>query len=599
MIDYASPVSTESGGPALAAQGMVARILLVEDDRLAHRLVCKMLKGHEVIVAETVTEAMALLRKNPLVDLAIVDYMLHGEKGSSFVAELRQHAFFRDLPVVAYTSSQDREVVMRYAEFKVQAFHIKPFRAEVLNRELAVALKSGRRDKLLEPADSVCRRLKLKAEDYAGLLNSGAAMLEKDLAVVRRLLLSGNSAELRAALHNIGHRLPAIGIRLAAPLAKQVADELAAEHYHACTDTISVLDGIVALVRARAMELLNLGDSVVSAEGPASKSAIREEAVETEGVPIHLRDVLGQAIGVLGSRVTSLGLAPILAKGALAPEVSRWALQPPMEPWLQAIHRLDSIDETTIEKTASHLADISGYDLPMRGILLRTGAAKQHELHEVKWTAVVSKLGVAKAMVFVAAGQAGRCLARSPLALHGVRLRVVMMTLLGYEIGRFLRVTHPHRIAGSAIARASGYWILGNAEPVALALVLARAAHLHDLEQAERELLGGTVNVATAQWLKVAGLSTLHQDAASGAASADESRLTILLVQLTERLAAAVLAGDEAGLGAWREEYARSEAWAGFAELGVQPPVESAETADLLITLAKSAAWMAGEIVNA
>ena len=598
MIEFASPVSTEGGGPAPTVPGIVARILLVEDDRLAHRLVCKMLKGHEVIIAETVAEAMALLRKNPLVDLAIVDYMLRGEKGSNFVSELRQHAFFRDLPVIAYTSSQDREVVMRYAEFKVQAFHIKPFRAEVLNRELAVAIKGGRREKMLEPAESVCRRLKLKPEDYAGLLNSGAAMLEKDLAVVRRLLLSENSPELHAALHNIGNRLPAIGIKMAGPLAKQVEAELAAEQYHACTDTISVLDGVAALVRSRAMELLNLGDSVVSTEGPAAKSALRDEVVEAEGVPVHLRDVLTQSIGVLGSRVTSLGVAPLLVKGELTSEASRWALQPAMETWLVAIKRLDTIDETTIEKTASHLADINGYDLPMRGILLRTGVAKQHELNEVRWPAVVSKLGVAKAMVFVAAGLVGRCLTRSPLALHGVRLRVVMMTLLGYELGRFLKVTHPHRISGAAIARASGQWILGNVEPVALALVLARAAHLHELEQAERELLGGTLNVASAQWIKVAGLSTLHQDSANGVASVPESALTVALIQLTERLAGVVLASDQSGLTSWRDEYARAEAWSGLAELGVHPPVEPAETADLLITLTKSAAWMAGEIVN-
>lgn len=557
-----------------------------------------MLKGHEILIAETVAEAMALLRKNPMVDLAIVDYMLRGEKGSNFVAELRQHAFFRDLPVIAYTSSQDREVVMRYAEFKVQAFHIKPFKADVLNRELAVALRGGRREKMLEPADSVCRRLKLKPEDYAGLLNSGAAMLEKDLAVVRRLLLSENSSELHAALHNIGNRLPAIGIKLAGPLAKQVEAELAAEHYHACTDTISVLDGVAALVRNRAMELLNLRDSVVSSEGPAKKSAMRDEVVEVEGVPSHLRDVLGQSIGVLGSRVVTLGLAPVLVKGALSAEASRWVLQPAMESWLVATKRLDSIDEVTIERTASYLGELNGYELPMRGILLRTGVAKQHELNEIKWPVIVAKLGVAKAMVFVAAGQVGRCLTRSPLALHGVRLRVVLMTLLGYELGRFLRVTHPHRIAGAAIGRASGEWILGNAEPVALALVLARAAHLHDLEQAERELLGGALSVAAGQWLKAAGLSVLHQDAAAGVASERESLLTVVLVQLTERLAGAVLAADQSKLNVCRDEIARAEAWSEFAKLGVHPSVEPAEAADLLITLAKSAAWMAGEIVN-
>lgn len=578
--------------------GYVGRILLVEDDKLAHRLVCKMLKGHEVLVAETVTEALNLLRKNPTVDLAIVDYMLRGEQGSSFIAELRQHAFFRDLPVVAYTASRDREVVMRYAEFRVQAFHIKPFRAEVLNRELAVAVRNGRRERMLEPTENVCRRLKLKPEDYAGLLNSGAAMLEKDLAVVRRLLLSENSPELHAAFHNIAHRLPAIGIKMAGPIAKQAEAELAAGHYHACTETIGVLDGVAAMVRRRAMDLLNLGDSVVSVDGPSTGSALRDDIVETGGVPWHLQDVLGQPIGVLGGRVSSLGMAPLLVKGVLGGEAARWALRPSMESWLLAINRLDSIDEATIDTTASYLADLAGYDRPMREILLRTGVAKPNEVVEIKWSAMVSKLGVAKAMVFVAAGLAGRCATRSPLALQRVRLRVVVMTLLGYELGRFLRVTHPHRIAGAAIARASGQWILGNAEPVTFALMLARAAHLHDLEKAETELLGGSLSVAAGQWLKGAGLSVLHQDTAAGEASDRESLLTVALIRMTEKLAGAVIAADPEGITACRDEFARAESWNEFAELGVHPPVEPTEAADLLITLTKSAAWMAGEIVN-
>lgn len=573
-------------------------VLLVEDDQLTHRLVRKMLHGQEVLVAETIAQAMTLLRQNPMVDLAVVDYLLRGEQGSSFVAELRRHAFCRDLPVIAYTSSQDRDVVLRYADYRVQAFHVKPYRAEVLHRELAAAVASGRRERLFEPMTEVCRRLKIGPDDYAGLLNSGAAMLERDLQVVRRLLLTANSPELQAALHNIAHRLPQMGVKMASPIVRQAQQELAALDYHACTETISVLDAVVGLVRRRAMKLLALGDSLVGTAAPVTKAVRRETAVDGAGVPHHLRAVLGQSISVLGASVGANPVTAALRNDNLTLAASTWAAQPAFEPWLAAMRRLDTIDEATIEVTAGHMAEIGGYDRPMREILVRTEVAKPHELNELKWPMVISKLGVAKAMVFVAAGMVGRSAARSPLDLHGVRLRVVTMILLGYEVGRFLRVTHPHRVAGALIARASGHWILGNAEPVAMALVLARAAHLRSMDAAERELLGGHLRVAAAQWVKGCGMSSLYQDAALGETSDPNSQGTVALVRLAETLAGAVLAGDQAGVDACRAQLADAEAWTELAALGVRPPVEPAEAADLLMALARSAVWMAGEVVN-
>lgn len=601
MSEHASNLlsAATSPAPASTAGKTVGLVLLVEDDQLTHRLVRKMLHGHEVLVAETVSQAMTQLRKNPMVDLAVVDYLLRGEQGSSFVAELRRHAFCRDLPVIAYTSAQDRDVVMRYADYGVQAFHIKPYKAEVLQRELEVAMRSGRRDRLLEPTQAACRRLKISEHDYAGLLNSGAAMLEKDLQTVRRLLLTSNSQELHSALHNVAHRLPQMGVKIAGILASQATQELAALDYHACTETIAVLDSVVSLVRRRAMELLALGDSIVSASAPKTKTERRASVVDSSGVPAHLRAVLSQSIGVLGSRTDALGGSPLLSGGQLSLGASSMAMQPPMEPWLLAIRRLDTIDEATIEVTAGYFAEITGYERPMRDILLRSEVAKPHELNVVKWPTIVSKLGVAKAMVFVAAGMVGRCMARSPLDLQDLRLRVVAMALLGYEMGRFLRVTHPHRIAGAAIARASGEWILGNSEPVTMALVLARAAHLRDLEQAQIDLLGGTLNAAAGQWLKTMGLPILYQDSAAGATSDKDSMITVALVCLAERLASVAVVADPAAVTACRDSLADPASWAELRELGVQPPVEPAEAADLLMTLARSAAWMAGEIVNA
>lgn len=577
-------------------------VLLVEDDPLSQRLVAKIFAGHELLVAETAAEAMDLLRRHPQVDLTVVDYQLRGENGSAFVAELRRHAFCQDLPVVAYTGSRDRDVVLRYAELRAQAFHLKPYRAETLLHELARALATGRRERDFESVENACRRMKLKPAEYAGLLNSGAALLETDVQAVRRLLLSANDPRLPVHFRDITLRLSQLGVRVVAPLAQQAQRELNQGDYHACTQTLAVIDAVASLAKKRALGILSLGDSALGSDRTAAPPPSRrpERGYAHGALPAYVRPILAQPLGVLGAHALDAKRGPLLEGGRLAGFAADWWRDPAAAPWFESMRQLDRPGDATVESIAALLASIPGFESPLHLILVRGEVVRAHELPELGPETLVGRLGAAKALVLVAAGLLGRGPGKSPLALQDLRTHAIATMLLGFELGRFLRVTQPHRVAAAAITRHLGLWILAHAAPASTALVLARGASLSDLGQAETELLGGELRLAAARWLNAAGLPPLFSDVAADLDAPGEARVTLLIVRLAESLAALLGGGDAAAIAACRAGLGRAdhETWAELEPLGIKPSVDLGETAELVFTLARSAIWTANEIVS-
>jgi two-component system cell cycle response regulator DivK len=82
-----------------------ARILVVEDNALNRLLLHDILalRGHEVIEAASVTEALPLLDQGHL-DLLLLDVHIPGGGGEAVVSEVRKRADLADLPIVAVTS---------------------------------------------------------------------------------------------------------------------------------------------------------------------------------------------------------------------------------------------------------------------------------------------------------------------------------------------------------------------------------------------------------------------------------------------------------------------------------------------------------------
>jgi CheY-like chemotaxis protein len=106
----------------------MAKVLLIDDDRLAHKLVARVLEkaGHETLAAYSSREAWDRIQEHVLVDMVILDNQLGSEWGWQFLRTLRNSPAFRGIPVVVYTAHTERESLIRYMEMGVQTVRVKP-----------------------------------------------------------------------------------------------------------------------------------------------------------------------------------------------------------------------------------------------------------------------------------------------------------------------------------------------------------------------------------------------------------------------------------------------------------------------------------------
>jgi CheY-like chemotaxis protein len=113
-------------------------LLIVEDDPVSARILVNLLqkRGHEPHTASSVGEAISVLERNTLIDLVILDNQLQGEYGWQFLEYVRKDFIFRNLPVLIYTGSSDRNSVLKYLQLGVQKILVKPYNANHIEEEI-------------------------------------------------------------------------------------------------------------------------------------------------------------------------------------------------------------------------------------------------------------------------------------------------------------------------------------------------------------------------------------------------------------------------------------------------------------------------------
>lgn len=79
----------------------VKKVLIVEDEQLTSRVICRVLEEHrlEPLPAATLKEAALVLQKGP-VDLIILDRTLPDGDGAKLLLKLREQPSFRQIPVL-------------------------------------------------------------------------------------------------------------------------------------------------------------------------------------------------------------------------------------------------------------------------------------------------------------------------------------------------------------------------------------------------------------------------------------------------------------------------------------------------------------------
>ena len=121
------------------------KILLVDDHVLFREgiamILKKLMEAVEIVEAGSCREAMARLEGGPAMDLILMDIGLPDMSGIEGIGLIR--ARYPEIPVVALSSSDDRETVMRVLDQGAMGFIPKSSNAAILKSALSLVMARG------------------------------------------------------------------------------------------------------------------------------------------------------------------------------------------------------------------------------------------------------------------------------------------------------------------------------------------------------------------------------------------------------------------------------------------------------------------------
>jgi len=161
----------------------MANVLLVDPSDVARKAMQGILArgGHRFAAADSITEAVALLRRNVRVDLVFAELRLKGDGGMAFVRQLKADRLLGALPLVIYTEHPDRDSVKRAIDLHVQNFLIKPYHDDDIFKEIDKAVATPWRATHFEEEKSFCRLLGMTPAE----LSQKLAALRDSVPLVR------------------------------------------------------------------------------------------------------------------------------------------------------------------------------------------------------------------------------------------------------------------------------------------------------------------------------------------------------------------------------------------------------------------------------
>jgi two-component system chemotaxis response regulator CheY len=114
------------------------RALVVDDSRTARAIIRQMLRevGLDVIEAGHGQEGLEQLRRNPDVELALVDWNMPQMNGLDFIEAVRAEPSLRGLRILMVTSETEAAQVSRALSAGADEYLMKPFTKDVLVAKL-------------------------------------------------------------------------------------------------------------------------------------------------------------------------------------------------------------------------------------------------------------------------------------------------------------------------------------------------------------------------------------------------------------------------------------------------------------------------------
>jgi DNA-binding response OmpR family regulator len=106
-------------------------VLLVEDETEEKDFFLEGMQkldlGHRTIWANNYTQMFELLKREPGIDLVVIDLGMPGKSGKECLKDLKAHETYKTLPVIIMTVSKNKEDIREVFENGAHYYAIKPY----------------------------------------------------------------------------------------------------------------------------------------------------------------------------------------------------------------------------------------------------------------------------------------------------------------------------------------------------------------------------------------------------------------------------------------------------------------------------------------
>lgn len=589
----------------------MAKILIVEDDRLCQKVVGQVLTnaGHEALFADSTRKAWEKLQEHVLVDMVVLDNQLNQEWGWQFLRRMRCCAAFRGLPVVVYTAHTERASIVRYVEHGVQSLNVKPYQAAVILGELQKAIAAGWAAQIIAPPEVMYARLNITHQEYCSLLATTCRTMEESITVVRRNVASANSSALFSALANIQQQCRAVGIGVIDGLIAEIRRLCADQAFTEAMDSIQTVESLVAMVRQRMLVMMEMTGAVPRtslkasdiSHSPFAKPA---EAVLSVGL---VREIIAQPLWRFGVHLRNVLRHPLVTPGELDETAKRVAESPTFRVVADSMELLQTIPQLNLDSVQSIARSTPGFVTTYRHICERLSGTKDGASSTDDFAELISQQGLAKVVSLVVIARIARSLPQNgPINYQRAFAHSLATSILAFEIGRFLKLERSFSLPAAGLLHDAGRWLFGLGEPGIYGLALALSEDGHTtIEQAEAALFGVDARAAGRLLLVTAGHSAIIQEVASwhhdpAGVTEPEFVIAATVVHLAQILAHAAAANSAATAKAVHDQLAAPDypAWQLLRERGVNLPFDPPERIDTLATIATTCTWVANQFIE-
>lgn len=478
----------------------MSTILIVEDDPVSQKILNNLLvrRGHTIIRAESVADALKKLEGMTVVDLVILDNQLQGDYGWEFVKQVRSDVIFQNLPIIVYTASSDRTSVIKYMQFGVQKILVKPYNNQHLEAEIETAVKFNWKDKLFEPVDITCMRLGNSVDDYYTSISKAAEEILQYVPRLNRLVGLSDSSEFDTILSKIDSLAVNLGLSVVQDACESIIDTLRKGMLDKSVHYINRLVSAARLMQHRA--LLHFG--METETGNALSALFTPQNSNSGNIPepeaghrkrISLKKTTDDLNYILQSPINAFAQDfKLVAKRKLftAQETLEIILGSKAKTSIgevrYSVELLSGCDKLDRAQAINCLKNESTVHPRITALLQASGIGANFTLEQQ-----LDKLGIAQTLILWAMNHwLSQCHSeRNPIYLEPLMIHSLAVSMASREISRKFSDSHHFAIGGAYYDL--GKWLLCLQFPAFYAMALTLGNNdAKELEAAERSIFG-------------------------------------------------------------------------------------------------------------